>query len=766
MNTNNSRIEIEDLAEKNGIEDTNLMIVEDSEDTKKTTVYEMKKAFSGDNFVPAENKFYSSKKIEEINDDIKREMANKASEKELEAIKKKVNDITASAGSGKDSELVAARDGKSSLSERLDFDSEINDSKYMSKVKRVITGKVVDIPDHYGYVDITIVSGTKESAKAANNLTVSSKNIIDPGKITEVANQISRQPDTYGFKYTQKTSGATFVEIPMPMIYPAGSYYFFSHIEFDNSFKDKNIKFNITYSDGTIDSLPYTHTETYKFDAKKGFNKISLAYNLDQVVDAAYVIFQNVMITHEGLLPNKYVPYERYVFNMAIGDNKFEFMNKNYIYECNIQNANVAVEYYDNDITADSIVSDIKYIKDTIGNSIDKCGLITDYGTYQFLDNAFISDYEEGIIVQDGEEEFNRNGVSSKKITISESATRNSTIRIPLDKPIRVIENTGILFFMNKPDFSTFTDITGGVRIRMCSDDIRYSTETNYYEYLISKKEMVQGWNFVKRRMTEFKAIGNPNPNNIQYISLQIVRTDELNGKSLYVNSIVFNQKMKPTVLLCFNGTYDESITYLYPYLKTRGIKPTIFLNAKRTLTPDAVDEILKYKVLYNWDIGTDGCHPNKEILTQDDNFRNQYIALKNSREWLKDLMVNNPVSYSAPYGNLRPITVPLLEDLGYKIAKTQADTWCGFFSEKDFCMPMYLLSNTTDIESVLHKIEYAIESNQTICLYTNDVTEYGSDIDSKKIMLESVIDYIQEKVNTGDLQCLTFKEFYTKCTK
>ena len=43
--SNNSRIKIAELIAKNGVEDDNLMIVEDAEDTKKTTVHEFKKNF-------------------------------------------------------------------------------------------------------------------------------------------------------------------------------------------------------------------------------------------------------------------------------------------------------------------------------------------------------------------------------------------------------------------------------------------------------------------------------------------------------------------------------------------------------------------------------------------------------------------------------------------------------------------------------------------------------------------------------------------------
>ena len=75
-------------------------------------------------------------------------------------------------------------------------------------------------------------------------------------------------------------------------------------------------------------------------------------------------------------------------------------------------------------------------------------------------------------------------------------------------------------------------------------------------------------------------------------------------------------------------------------------------------------------------------------------------------------------------------------------------------------------MSNNTDLDSIKKKIDYAIESGQAISLYTNNVTEYGDEESSKKIMLESVVEYIVEKVEEGKLQCLTFSDFYNQCTE
>lgn len=763
--SNNSRIRIAELMMKNGVEDDNLIIVEDREDTKKTTVKEFKKNLNGDAEDPSDSKFYTSEHISELHQGLRRDINTKASQKDVDEIRKKIDDITASAGEGKDTELVAARNGKASLSERLDFDREISDSKYMEKLKRTAVGKTVDIKNHHGYIDISIIeTKTRETRIDTGKLIVSSRNVLDYSKITEVTDQIKKNDEIHGFDYTQKTNGSVTVALPLSTIIPAGQYVFYSIISFNESFVDKSIVFSITYSDGTIEQLPYKHEETFKFEAKKGFNKISLVYNGGSLVDGAKVSFKDIMIISSSFIPETYIPYHRESHTMNIGDNLFDFYNDNYLYESNIQNGNICIEYHDNDISTEWLYNEVTDLRQTIENQIDRCGMVTDYGIYQFLNNMYAIRDGEHTIVEDGEYDFIRNGVPSKKITITETANRNTCFRIPLDNPIDIIDTLAVQFYIDKTMSSTFTAETGGLKIRLCSDNIAIATETNYYEYLIKKNEMVQGWNFVKRRLVEFTSVGNPDPNAIQYIYFEICRSDETNKRSMYLNSFVFNQKIKPTVLLCLNGTYDESITYLYPYLQTRGIKPTIFLNGKRTLTPAAEDALLGYKTRYGWDLGTDGVHPNKEIMIEDDNFRNQYTALKDTKEWIGAAMCNSPISYSAPYGNLRPITVPILRDLGYKIAKTEASSYCSFFSEKDFALPMFLISNNVELDDIIDKIDYAIESNQVVVLYTNDVTEYGSEIDSKKVIFESVVDYIYDRVKEGKIECLTFSEFYHRC--
>lgn len=413
--------------------------------------------------------------------------------------------------------------------------------------------------------------------------------------------------------------------------------------------------------------------------------------------------------------------------------------------------------------TIDTVTSEINNIKSIMDSKIEKCNLITDQGTIQFFTNPSITSSGGTLVTSTTDVGF-RNGVHSKLLTIDEDATTNPAFKQVLDKTTEVIETVSLVFYVDKTTFNNFTD-TDGIRIYL-SSDAETVRITNYFRYIIKKSEMVQGWNCVKRKFTDFNEVGSPNANKIKTVTIQVGRNDSLNGSQFYFNSIIFNQKMKPTLLLSFDGFYDESLTYLYPYLTSRNIPFTLFLNNRTTLSNETLDALIKLRISPLCDIGVYGCNPNKEQLIEDDNYRNQYTALRTSKEWLQNNILDKPISYSAPYGNLRPITVPILKDLGYKIARTSANSYCSQFTKKDFAMPMFLISNLTTLDEVKAKIDYAIDTNQTISLYTNDVTEYGDEASSTKLMFESIVDYILEKVESGKLQCMTFDEFYRKCVE
>ena len=59
------KIKIADMIERRDIGDNDLIIVEDDIDTKRSTIKLLKRAFSGDEYAPDSDKFYSSQRTSE-----------------------------------------------------------------------------------------------------------------------------------------------------------------------------------------------------------------------------------------------------------------------------------------------------------------------------------------------------------------------------------------------------------------------------------------------------------------------------------------------------------------------------------------------------------------------------------------------------------------------------------------------------------------------------------------------------------------------------
>lgn len=746
---------ISDLAKKLEIEDDNLIIVEDAEDTKQTTIDELKKCFSGDYRTPSENTFYSSKKIKEILDDFDRKLSRFGSADDVAEIRKSLEDVVASAGTGKDTELVAARNGESSLSTRLEKDITYAEDKFMKKVSKVMEGKSIST-GYTGYVDIYLKNMSGNTA----NILFNSKNILNIKTNTNTKQVVY---NSTGFVYTQSDTNEMSVSLKFSASIPKGKYFFFTNTEYDTLFKDKgSIKLAVKNSkdDSAYTEFAYNQSGKFEFEAPKAFDEIKLIFNKENFVQNAVVKYTNIMLTVSDKYSNTYIPYASFSRAIKKGEYIKEY-NKDYYTTCSDKNATIRVEYYDKSITAEELRDDVDELKATILDNRDKCGLIQNYGDYLFFNNA-ICETPTSCRLSYDDDVYMRNGVPSLNVTFAEDVEVNPIFALELDKYIETIDSVSLAFYIDKTVSYYFTS-SEPITIYLCSDSYKEPDMVNYMSVKINKNELVQGWNIIKKSINEFTFNGRPNEHAIKYVKVEVAKNSGLDNKSMYFNSVIFNQRMRPVVLLAFDGIYEEGIDYAYPYLTTRGIPATILSNNRTTFGRTVLEKVEELRTKYGWDLGQYGCNPNKELLTNDNNSREQYLALKTAREWLRDNLVYNPISYSAPYGNLRPITVPLLKDLGYKIAKTSSTGYCNFFDpEYDFAIPMTLMSNDTTAEAIIDKIQYAIDNECCICIYTNNVTEYGDEASAKKILLETVVEFILE--NRDKITPMTFSEFYNKC--
>ena len=752
---------IEDLTPAMGINDDNLIIVEDTEDTKRATVLDLKRAFTGDYNDPSDKTFYSSQKIEEYMNNINRQLLTLASENDLQSLSDRVKDLVLNSQeeTGRNSEVVEACEGHRVLSDRLASDITKADNRFMKKINRVVEGKTVTTNNLDGcLVDIYLKNMSGNSA----NIIFRSKNILDPDYGNTATDEITYLPS--GFRYRQLHQDTMSVSLKLRESAPKGKYYLFTNISYDAIFRDKgNIKFVIKNSkdESAYTEFIYNQSGKLEFEAPKAFNEIVFIFNQGNFVLNSTVTFRNMMITTDARYENKYVDYINNEVPIEKGQYLFNYNIDDYIISCSDPSASVVVSYYDQSVTTESMHTDIKELQDILIDDKDRCGLIKDYGKYLFFNNVECKNTSSWSLSYDNDK-YLRNGVSSLKMTFGENMKVSPIFDTELTEYIETIDSVSLVFYVDKTTSYYFTT-KNPITISLCSDNIYEPEMVNYLYTEISKDELVQGWNIIKKNINTFKTNGIPNIHGIKYARVEVKKNVGLECKSVYFNSIIFNQKMKPTVLLAFNGIYEEGFDFAYPYLTTREIPATILANNRNTFPSSVLNGIVNLRAKYGWDIGQYGCNPNKELLTLDDNPREQYLGLMNNKEWLQANLVYNPVSYSAPYGDLRPITVPILKDLGFKIAMSQSVGYCNFFDpEFDFTIPTQLMSNNVTTEEIISQLQYAVDNDCCVCLYTNNVTEYGSETDAKKNLLESVGKFIID--NKDNITPMTLSEFYNKC--
>lgn len=750
-------IRIAEMLEKTNIEDDNLMIVEDDIDTKRTTIKELKRAFNGDGLSPDSYKFYSSKYVMDLINSVNVNVSSLPSRQEFDDLAQQIKNIVGSTGEGKDSELVAARGTYATLSERLAGDQKDLEKKYIQFPKISHNGMQVDLSN----IEEAMVTVVCPSYANATTLKIVGKNRYTYGNTGY--SQVTKVND-HGLKIVYTRAQNAF-NIPIGQNLPAGEYVLYAKASFSSNFVKDGTILKIVYTDNSTTQMQYDYSNIIRFDATKTFKAFQILPNVSTIVDNMWVQLDDVMISEDGSL-DKFYAYCDASYSIPANQTVTKEL---VLVRCVLSRSEstLKVTATDTSYTGDKIKEEIEELKAYTTQPEDYCGLLENKGTYIYASGRTILD-SPGMCTLEEDDSKLRNHSNSVKINIMNyDPDDQPRFTILLDDVLNLSDARCISFqfYINKDLSERFAE-DDGIKVMLSSDNVQANPATNYYYFDIGKNSFVQGWNTIKLKISDFLPHGNPKLGNITQINFRIFTSEFTNGKSFWINSVIIDQRMKPVVLFAFDNLYDDAFDYTFPYMYTRGLPATIFANDKQTHTKEYLNNVAMLHYQYGWEIANYGCNPDKELMIEDDNPREQYMAVKETRQWIYDNFTSEVLSYAAPFGNLRAISEPILKELGFKIAKTTADAYCSLFTENDFCISMHLLSNAPNCGSsaINAKIDEIVETGQCLCIYTDQVTRYGDDISSTRTSFENVISHIQNYINQGSLEVMTFSEFYKKC--
>lgn len=751
-----SKIRIAEMQKRDFVADTDLMICEDDIDTKQTTVKDLKRCFNGDTSDPSEYKFYSSTKVDDIITGIEVELSHLPSSTEISDLKQQVkNLVTTSGGSGtKDAELIAARGSYPTLADRLSGDQKENDCRYLKNKTAKFAGIEVDLSDFDS-------CRAKIEPLRYPNATVISIDSVNHFPHQNINSSLVSKTNT-GYKFTYNTNSYMY---NIPCSIDPGDYTLYASFDMSSNFVKEGFTLKLNYSDGSSVSMDYGFTKLFRFTVDKTLSSFALIPNKSLIVNGMWLELNNVMVSEHGDL-NKYVKPYGTSYNIPANDTNSWEIDIPVKSTIKRTAGSMNISIIDTSYSTDDVLEELETIKHELAYSIDKCGRIEQEGTYIFPN--MIHENSNNLCTLSKDYTMKRNSEPSIKIQLKDHDLDDQPrFTMVLDNPLNLEAKSLISFqfYIDKTLFEYFT-VEDGIKIMLSSDYEINNPCANYYFFNIGKESFVQGWNTIKLRLDKFLPHGSPDITNITQINFRIYSSEFTAGKTLWFNSVIIDQRMRPTILFAFDDFQEDGFDYTYPYLYSRGIPATIFANDKKTLPRDFLNKIADLVYLKDWEIGNNGVNPNKEIMIEDNNSREQYTSLRNTRQWIIDNFQEDVISYSAPFGNLRPLTMKILKKMGFKIAKADADNFCSFFGEEDFTIPMHLLSNEEGhgADAICEKIDYCVQTGQVLCIYTAGVTRYGSDIESNKISFEKVIEKIKSYMDSDQLDCLTFNQFYEEC--
>lgn len=700
--------------------------------------------------------------------------------------------------SGKDPEIIDARDGEETLHRRIVRDMNSIENKYVKK-SEICSNAVSSIrikDERYINIEVDMIGVDEDKVIITSDnlldislnkstdeyLTYTSTGLIYNNKSLDV-NYDALIIDGSGSVTISDAKPITEVVIPFSLgtTLEAGEYFFYSNLDVNDIVDTENLSIcieagvNGEKTDKAINKFIRSYDSwngNIAFSCVDNFDTIFITYTSDTDLLKTELEFNNIMLTINALSSNSdqiipFIPYYHKEYELNTEENKFSLSNI-YVNNCTISldsgRPSMIIKYYE-DIDGNELSDIIKTLQEKVLDTREYCGLIKNPGEYHLLTDMINANEFAANLAYPKNTRYKRNDIFSAKLTLNGTDEPARIVKYISEDIPSVIENVSLVFYLDRKLIDTFP-INNSIRIILSSDSYANYNPTNYFDYSIPRDCLVNGWNVIKIPIYKFNVNGNPDIKSLNDFIFEVQQNENANDMSVWFNALIFNQNIKPSVILAFSGLYNTTTNYLLPYMESKDLPCSILINASKDTSPTEMSLIIKHRLANDIDIGAYGYHPNKDELTEDDNSKFQYAGLSAATTWLRDNYVYNPVSYSAPYGNLRPITVSLLNEIGYKIAISKSKGYIAFFSNKELEVPSYSFDEDSTFEEIKDVIDYAILTNQSVVLSTHEVSEFGDAQSMRMVAFEKTITYLLELIEDEKIEVMSMKQFCEACGK
>ena len=335
-----------------------------------------------------------------------------------------------------------------------------------------------------------------------------------------------------------------------------------------------------------------------------------------------------------------------------------------------------------------------------------------------------------------------------------------SIFRIDLDRPIKNIDSLTVVFKVNTKTNSEMT-----CNIALTNNEIFSLNCATYVNGRYTPNS--DNWIVLKLTKDMFKNY----PSSINYVWLQLSPRSGVESGSLYggfvLDSLIFNQKMKPTVLLSFDQAYEECLDNgYYDILINNNLPLTLLCHKWDTISERLFNYLDNKRVNCNWEFGCYGSYDVDVNLATD--FKTAKDDILKSINALVNRTGKYPISYATASAEITSILDASLKASDIKVYRGYDGLNIGYFDKDTYRVPHNDISGMT-YDVIKAMIDNAINEGSCVGLFTHGIKPDSGEttISSSAIpvtIFTNLCIYLKSLKDSGVIDVMTFEEFYNSC--